>query len=581
MKKLFYLVTLIALATTTAFAQVPQGFNYQAVIKDNNGEPLSEGAVDIEVKINKDFSTVYCESHENAAVEQGLLNLIIGTGALCGPETELSEVDWSTGEFAMEVTVTDMAGATVSGESPLVSVPFAMHAGTVENPVWKQDGNKVSVSQSNSLVGIGTANPSEALTLNGNMSIWGSENTHTLINAFEGDGEATVFDITPISSEVNKDAFVRLFRTTDVGDAQAGLLVHNADNTAGVNAFIAGNNAHTYLARNFGNVGIGTSFPSQKLHIENGNLLIRRTAPWIHLQESDNGNKNWYMVVDGKNFSVREDNTSTQSFTIAEGGNIGIGAPTPTKAKVQIEGASTFNAGVYHTLDFFSTTGYLDASDNGDKPLSLYASNGIAANAFHAFSDARIKNVKGVSDSEQDLKTLQQIEVTDYTYKDYIAKGRTPQKKVIAQQVAEVYPQAVTENNIEIIPDIMQSTEVTEGWVQLSDHGLSKGDKVRLIFEKRTADMEVTEITNEGFQVAAEEEGKVFVYGREVDDFHTVDYEAISMLNVSATQELAKVIERQQSEIKHLKSANADVMARLEALEAALDKNRSASTIQQ
>ena len=26
--------------------------------------------------------------------------------------------------------------------------------------------------------------------------------------------------------------------------------------------------------------------------------------------------------------------------------------------------------------------------------------------------------------------------------------------------------------------------------------------------------------------------------GREVDDFHTVDYEALSMLNVSATQEL-------------------------------------------
>ncbi len=29
----------------------------------------------------------------------------------------------------------------------------------------------------------------------------------------------------------------------------------------------------------------------------------------------------------------------------------------------------------------------------------------------------------------------------------------------------------------------------------------------------------------------------VFVYGREVNDFHTVDYEALSMLNVSATQE--------------------------------------------
>ena len=32
----------------------------------------------------------------------------------------------------------------------------------------------------------------------------------------------------------------------------------------------------------------------------------------------------------------------------------------------------------------------------------------------------------------------------------------------------------------------------------------------------------------------------IFVYGQEVKGFHTVDYEAISMLNVSATQQLAK-----------------------------------------
>ncbi len=42
----------------------------------------------------------------------------------------------------------------------------------------------------------------------------------------------------------------------------------------------------------------------------------------------------------------------------------------------------------------------------------------------------------------------------------------------------------------------------------------------------------------------------MFVYGREVDDFHTVDYEAISMLNVSATQEQQRIIEAQQEEIE-------------------------------
>jgi hypothetical protein len=45
----------------------------------------------------------------------------------------------------------------------------------------------------------------------------------------------------------------------------------------------------------------------------------------------------------------------------------------------------------------------------------------------------------------------------------------------------------------------------------------------------------------------------IFVYGREVNDFRTVDYEAISMLNVSATQELHRRVERQAAEIAQLK----------------------------
>jgi hypothetical protein len=40
----------------------------------------------------------------------------------------------------------------------------------------------------------------------------------------------------------------------------------------------------------------------------------------------------------------------------------------------------------------------------------------------------------------------------------------------------------------------------------------------------------------------------VFVYGREVKDFRSVDYDAIAMLNVSATQELARKLETVQAE---------------------------------
>jgi hypothetical protein len=42
---------------------------------------------------------------------------------------------------------------------------------------------------------------------------------------------------------------------------------------------------------------------------------------------------------------------------------------------------------------------------------------------------------------------------------------------------------------------------------------------------------------------------KVFVYGEEVDDFRTVDYEGLTTLNISATQELSRLINIQNKKI--------------------------------
>jgi hypothetical protein len=49
------------------------------------------------------------------------------------------------------------------------------------------------------------------------------------------------------------------------------------------------------------------------------------------------------------------------------------------------------------------------------------------------------------------------------------------------------------------------------------------------------------------------------VYGREVNDFHAVDYESLSMLNVSATQELYKLILSQQQIVESLETEVAEI----------------------
>jgi hypothetical protein len=52
---------------------------------------------------------------------------------------------------------------------------------------------------------------------------------------------------------------------------------------------------------------------------------------------------------------------------------------------------------------------------------------------------------------------------------------------------------------------------------------------------------------------------QVFVYGREVKDFRSVDYQAIAMLNVSATQELAKRLEQKSEEVTALEKQLTDL----------------------
>jgi hypothetical protein len=172
-------------------------------------------------------------------------------------------------------------------------------------------------------------------------------------------------------------------------------------------------------------------------------------------------------------------------------------------------------------------------------------------------SDARLKNILGRSDSAKDLETLNQIEITDYTMKDVVKFRNRPFKKVIAQQVEKIYPTAVTSSGIKgftFTPDIYAVSDSVKmekpGVYTISlakTHRLKDGDTVRLITQNKNQELSVVAhvVNDKAFTVETKEPlgDKVFVYGKECTDLKAVDYDAISMLNVSATQELAKKVE--------------------------------------
>ena len=162
-------------------------------------------------------------------------------------------------------------------------------------------------------------------------------------------------------------------------------------------------------------------------------------------------------------------------------------------------------------------------------------------------------------------------------YIDALEKGDRPQKKLIAQQVKQVYPIAVN-TTTDFIPNVYQLTQSTAYNAEYKlltirtekAHSFAVGDMVRIIDEDASREVEVlTVVDDHAFTIASEKAlKKVFVYGKQVDDFLALDYDALSMLNVSATQELSKRIDTQQSSIKRLEAENALLKSALLGIEA-------------
>ena len=305
-----------------------------------------------------------------------------------------------------------------------------------------------------------------------------------------------------------------------------------------------------------GRVGIGVNEPLTHLHVKG------EGDQEISIESTESDGTRWTLQSSraGGRFELIDRNQGKNRFTILKDGNVGIGTITPTKAILQVDGSvDTYAANGYW---FMNHDGVAKDHNGQTRPYTIWAHDRIACKEFNAVSDERIKNISGRSDSATDLSTLLGIEVTDYTYRDVITKGNGAYKKLIGQQIQKVFPQAVSRVT-EAVPDIYQRACISDGWVELATD-LKKGERVKLITEQGEDVHEVLDVTDDKFRVAFQhEDDKVFVFGREVDDFLTVDYDAISMLNVSATQQLKKDMDQ---ELKALRVENAELRAANDAL---------------
>ena len=130
MKKLLSIVIVI-LISLSVFSQVPRSFNFQAVVRDNSGNVVSNQNVGIKISIIPEGTymlPVYSETHSITTNQFGLISLKVGEGNPI--DGEFGNVEWWDGNYFIQTAIDITGGSNyqVMGSTQLVTVPYALYS---------------------------------------------------------------------------------------------------------------------------------------------------------------------------------------------------------------------------------------------------------------------------------------------------------------------------------------------------------------------------------------------------------------------------------------------------------------------
>jgi len=131
--KRFVLLSTIICISGFLLAQVPQAIQYQAVIRDAQGNPLASQSIRLRISVLTDSLTglsEYTETHQVTTTNLGMVHLAIGQGSVV--YGQFSSIHWGSGPRYARVEL-DMAlngNYTLLATTQLLSVPYALYAGS-------------------------------------------------------------------------------------------------------------------------------------------------------------------------------------------------------------------------------------------------------------------------------------------------------------------------------------------------------------------------------------------------------------------------------------------------------------------
>lgn len=176
MKHALLFITFV-FSVISAMAQSPQAFNYQASVRDNQGELLSNTNIGVRITLRSgstNGASVYSERHTATTDNTGVFAIQIGNGSMLSGS--FSGINWGNNNHFVQVEIDVNGGTSYSslGTFQLLSVPYALYGEDADaDPTNEQienitlNGTTLSISE-----GSNTQSVSLASLAGGGTSIW-------------------------------------------------------------------------------------------------------------------------------------------------------------------------------------------------------------------------------------------------------------------------------------------------------------------------------------------------------------------------------------------------------------------------
>ena len=125
------LLTMVVAATATAAMAQNNGFSYQAVIRNSNGEIIKNKNVGIKLTLADSIGSkiMYEETQTIKTSNYGVLSATVGTGKPVG-KARLSDVNWASGKVWLHIAIDVRGGTSYTdmGATKIQAVPVALYA---------------------------------------------------------------------------------------------------------------------------------------------------------------------------------------------------------------------------------------------------------------------------------------------------------------------------------------------------------------------------------------------------------------------------------------------------------------------